>query len=842
MLFTLPHALPASYVTQPGVQPISDVDTGGYDFTLGGHGFRLAADANTPYTRYSEPTTVHRFDNSLEPGEQTLAQLPWIKAQSSFHGGAGQLNLEQGFTAFQYQQEQVEHIRFEKSLGVDVWSVGEVKRLPDSLFTDLGITPASSTAASSGGDDYIIVGTNGGGLWQVKITDPDSAPTVTEIDLSGVDFGGASNCNITSLATDGSSWYGLFQLATANTTGAVTVIGSGALDSTGAPTMIYRAGISGTVIRTNLCSNPNFEGGVTTGWTGGTGGISVSTTYAHSGTYSLNGVTSAYYSFNAAGGLPYTFSGFYKSPATGSAQLQFYDSSGSRISAILVTMPSGLSNWTNFSITSTAPTGTATIRAYVNNNNGGSFYIDDLIIEQSATAGAYFDGSTTDTSTYQYDWTGDANASTSTQSLITGVEVDGVLSWAKFRLMAGLGSSLYELPPGGGGTLPTPRYTHPVDTWLWTSISESPNGVLAAGDSDENQAAILELNLDTSGGTPYLTGGTVKAVFPSGEKVLSMASVLGSFLAVGTSRGLRLAQWDSGDNMNLGPLTVETTKDVSAVATRDRFVYGSYTDQQEDGSTGLARADLTMVVDTGGRNAWAADLRPKTTDPQTGAVLAIHVLPSSNRVAWLTASGLYVEGGAPGSDGDAWIRTSRIRYDTAEPKLWVSGRVHGTLDQANLTVTGITPFGSDVNLGTFGHLVSNDDSKVQFGLPDGLHEWIQLQFGLDGAGAVLNTYQAKAIPAPTRQHIIQVSANCFTNEVDRFGLEVTDPETPRQRWQNLADLESSGNACRFVEFTNTGAVATLVFIDQIQYQQSDPPTIDSDFGGIITLKLRVVEG
>jgi hypothetical protein len=78
--------------------------------------------------------------------------------------------------------------------------------------------------------------------------------------------------------------------------------------------------------------------------------------------------------------------------------------------------------------------------------------------------------------------------------------------------------------------------------------------------------------------------------------------------------------------------------------------------------------------------------------------------------------------------------------------------------------------------------------------------------------------------------------------VDRYGLEVTDPMLPRDRYNALKALESSGNEVRFVEFTNLGSVATLVVIDQIEYHSFSRPTIDDDFGGYLTLKLRETAG
>jgi hypothetical protein len=206
---------------------------------------------------------------------------------------------------------------------------------------------------------------------------------------------------------------------------------------------------------------------------------------------------------------------------------------------------------------------------------------------------------------------------------------------------------------------------------------------------------------------------------------------------------------------------------------------------------------------------------------------------------FVTPEGIHVEGNGPGSDGDAWIRTSRIRYDTGELKMFKLGQLRGALDVANIQVTGITPFAGEYNLGTFGFIPDGDIGE--FKLPTGLNEWIQLRFDLQGSACVLNSYMVKALPAPEKQHLIEFTVNCFFNEVDRFGLDVTDPETPRQRFENLKELEASGVETRFVEFTNQGPVASLVQIDQLEYKGESRPNINDDFGGYITVRLRTTE-
>lgn len=61
--------------------------------------------------------------------------------------------------------------------------------------------------------------------------------------------------------------------------------------------------------------------------------------------------------------------------------------------------------------------------------NGGAVDIDACMVEQAATTGAYFDGSTAGTDVLTYAWTGNVQVSASTQSTLTvaGWAADGPL-------------------------------------------------------------------------------------------------------------------------------------------------------------------------------------------------------------------------------------------------------------------------------------------------------------------------------------------------------------------------------------------------------------------------------
>lgn len=855
---TLPLTLPAAYKLKAGQQPAtSDVDTGGYDVLIGGIGFRLATDQQFPYVRATEPTTVHRFDNSAEVGEQTLSPLPWVKSQSSFHAGAGQMNLEAPFTAFQYQQEQIAHLRYDTSLGVDPWTPGLIQRLPDTTFSNFGFdVKCVVTAVVNGVDVAVVGGTHS--LYQITwASGPDVAPTVTAIDMTSATYGGLTNITISSLTTDGRNYYGIVQLTSVGSTaGILTYVVSGQMESTAAPVALYEVpNYKSATPRTNLCTNPNFET-ATTGWAAsGTPlpTIGLSGVQKRSGVQSLivtSTGTSTFFegvNYTASGltvGAVYTFSVYVYNPSVGGVgDIGILIGGGSFGAGAGGTKDS----WKRISVTWTATATTHSMNIFMQSPSGAGsvFYVDDALLEQSGTIGAYFNGGTTADSSYTYSWSGTANLSTSIATPIQSASnAQGVCAWVKERLISALSNSVYELSPNTSqhSALPTAKYTHPISAYMYSAISESPDAILISGTTGL-QCTIMQFKLDTSGGTPTLGAGATIATLPTGEQVLCMAAYLGSFIALGTNKGIRVGTFDTySGHFTYGPLSVVTTSPVYGITGRDRFVFGGFTNQQADGKTGLVRVDLTQPIDASGRLAWSPDLRPPVSAPTgLGTVYGVGVLPQSGRLMFATSEGFHVEGNGPGSSGTAWLRTSRIRYDTEELKLFKAGRIHGSLDTATITVVGLTQFGGSANLGTFGFLNGSNDPG-EFGLPSGLNPWIQLQFQLNGSSAVLNSYSAKALPAPTRQRVITITVNCFRQETDRYGLDVTDPLLPRDRYAQVKALESSGNEIRFVEFTNTGPIATLVVIDQLEYHSFSRPNIDDDFGGYITFKLRETVG
>ena len=108
-----------------------------YDVAFGGIPFFMAPTDQNPYQRETAPYRKEQFDNSREPGEQSLTGW-WLRSQSSFHGGAG--------IKF-YDPSAGESIgyRYLDSQGVNPWVKGQVTLLRDTTNTHVVTTPVSTT-------------------------------------------------------------------------------------------------------------------------------------------------------------------------------------------------------------------------------------------------------------------------------------------------------------------------------------------------------------------------------------------------------------------------------------------------------------------------------------------------------------------------------------------------------------------------------------------------------------------------------------------------------------------------------------------------------------------------
>ena len=213
------------------------------------------------------------------------------------------------------------------------------------------------------------------------------------------------------------------------------ITSSTVLDNSGNTTnVIVNPAVYASVTRTNLCTNPNFEADAS-GWLAYSGSTALarSTVTPYAGTGRLifagNDVASSALVYMAIPGVPgdtLTITAKVRCDGQAIAQIRaLIDYPGATGNVIAnVTYTTGVDGWKEVSATAIMPAGGTNFRAVFGVNSGGgatssttcTVGLDQVLIEKSPKLGAYFDGSTTDTTTVTHAWTAAANASTSRET------------------------------------------------------------------------------------------------------------------------------------------------------------------------------------------------------------------------------------------------------------------------------------------------------------------------------------------------------------------------------------------------------------------------------------------
>jgi hypothetical protein len=411
------------------------------------------------------------------------------------------------------------------------------------------------------------------------------------------------------------------------------------------------------------------------------------------------------------------------------------------------------------------------------------------------------------------------------------------MAWVKQRLVAGIGTSIYELTGAlGTTTLPTATYTHPNTGWTWTSISEGGSAIYAAGYAGGN-GAIYKFILSTAGVMPTLTSGIIAAQLPSGEYPLKIESYLG-YLVIGTNKGVRVASIsDTNGDLSYGPLIIEAANTGLDFAFRDRFVWvtGSI-----GGCPGLYRIDLGNELETL-RFVYANDTY---LDGATGYATSVDFVGNSNQIAFTTSgsNGIAIQSTtvlAP----SGYITTGNIRYGTLEPKNFKRLVGRGNFDYGSLTLETVDSNGVEYEVISYN--TSVDPIEVTTSSPQTSQEYLAYKFILSRdttdttKGPIFKGYQAKATIATPRQRMMRFPVYCFDIETDRYNSMFGYEGRAFSKIQTLEDLEQNGDVITWQDLT-TGETRQAV-IEQITFTRMTPPDKRFDgFGGVLEITIRTV--
>lgn len=429
-----------------------------------------------------------------------------------------------------------------------------------------------------------------------------------------------------------------------------------------------------------------------------------------------------------------------------------------------------------------------------------------------------------------------------------------LVRWVKSRVFAAENHIVwwFSLPSTVPGTAPkitttTKVFEHPTTSWIWTDFAESPEAIYMSGYTGDT-SHIYKATVSDTGAVTSLTAGAVVTEMPRGEIILSMYAYLGSYLAIGTNKGLRIASINTGGSLSLGPLVHETTDGVYDMVAVGNYMWFTVGSKGNAGNrvyrAGIYRIDLGQNINDHVLDfAHAADLVVPAAYT-TGEARQVTV---SGGKLWFSVNtvGVFKEQDTYVSDG--WFESGRVRLGTLEAKAWRDMRLIGTLGMSGI----ITAYASKTDSNapsTWPQIIqANGQYPDNYGLLNtysstpqaNLYAAFRLHTDDVTKTPVFIGYQIRALPAPNRSRLIRVPVMVYDYEIDRTGLRYGQRGGAYERMGKLEDLESTASTVTYVDYT-TGE-RSEAYIERLSYNRVTPPTRNqSGNGGILNITLRLL--
>lgn len=409
--------------------------------------------------------------------------------------------------------------------------------------------------------------------------------------------------------------------------------------------------------------------------------------------------------------------------------------------------------------------------------------------------------------------------------------------WVKSRIIAANGNKLYELTLQSVSLPAAPLYTHPDTNWQWTSVVETPDAILASGFSNGNSAVFAyTLTAGDSGTTPTLGGAAQVIELPPGETVHSMRVYLGAYIALGTSRGVRIGIVQQNGNVSLGPLTVESANPVRSITARDTYFLAAI-ENDIDGASGCVRIDLSQEIETL-RYAWAYDAQTHIT----GKVLSVAFLGNSESACIaVEGSGLWVQS-LTAYEQRGYFTTAKIRYATTIPKVFAFTQLRSTLgSDSGISLSTIDIADGDETFAFRFGPSYNDDNDVQLPTINSARYALDLKITLEAStdqtvSPALTSVAVKALPQPKIQREVVWWVACFDREEDRQGNKVGTTGSAWARYSRLEGIQDTRTAV-FARDFRTGE-GFLAWVDGVDLVQTKPPAKnETNWGGYVKITL-----
>jgi hypothetical protein len=486
---------------------------------------------------------------------------------------------------------------------------------------------------------------------------------------------------------------------------------------------------------------------------------------------------------------------------------------------ILVTDGTALKKITSAGVSSTyTQAGTPATIFSLTTNGKEYFFINETHVHRGNIS-----GTTSDTEIY--------DATSTTRATIR---------YVKQRLIAAIGSSIYELDPNNAsGALPGVFFTHPNTSWVWSSISEGPSAIYISGyDPNGTSSSVFKIGLDTANanalGFPELLTPTVVIDMPQGERINDFDVYLGAYAVLATNLGFRVGISDATGDIQYGPLLFKDSP-CNAIAFRDSYAYIA---TLVDGAAGLVRVDLsTTVLANSLFFPWAWDLIATGT---TTTASQVAFFGNSDRAAFTNGDNTWAES-TTSLVASGYLRTGFIRYNTLETKIYKLMQARIDTTDGGITIQSIDSVDTEYPIGVFAQGATVPEINVNY--PTTAQEYLGFKFTFTRSstdvtkGPLFTGYQLKSLPAVPRQRLIQYPVFCYDHESDKFGNEVGYENSAYERMSQLEAIENVGDTIRVQDFrTGESYLGIIEEMDFINRTPSDKRF--TGYGGLLLVTIR----
>ena len=506
---------------------------------------------------------------------------------------------------------------------------------------------------------------------------------------------------------------------------------------------------------------------------------------------------------------------------SGAAPAQLIGVNDGTDDCIVITDGTAIKKITSAAVSTTfSQAGTPATIFSITTNGKQYFFINGTHVHRGNLA-----GSTSDTEIY--------NATSTTR---------GTIRFVKQRLIAAINNAIYELDANNAsGALPSPLFTHPNTSWVWSSISEGPSAIYVSGyDPNGTSSSVFKIQLDVttanSLGFPTLETPTVIIDLPEGERINDFDVYLGTYAVLATNKGFRVGVSDTNGNIQYGPLLFDQAA-CNSIAFRDRFAYIATT---IDGEAGLVKVDLsTTVIANSLVFPWAWDL---VASGIAAASNQVAFFGNSDRAAFTSGNVIYAES-TTDKVASGYLQTGFIRYNTLENKLFklLNPRIDTT--DGGITIKSIDYSNTEYNLGGFAQGAATSEMGIPY--PNSAQEYLAFKFTMSRSstdatkGPLFTGYQLKSLPAVPRQRIIQYPLFCYDHESDNVGVEVGYEGSAYDRLSQLEAIENVGDTIRVEDFrTGESYIGLIEELDFINRTPSDRRF--SGYGGLLIATIRLI--